>query len=143
MKKHFIVKNEQRETSEYNLNEAVEVLHKYRQLQPEDQFEIHSFMNLYGIKKDGEINQRLVFKSKNEAESNVIKYGGEIVECRCFDVWFRRYDEKDFLEYYSDEPNLEKAVDEVLKKYSGLAFFAINYDGEKVAKYNTNLISKK
>lgn len=144
MKSHFITRNGERETSEYNLKEAVEVLHKYRKLYPEDKIEINSFMNKYGIKQDGELNQRLIFNKKEEAEAkrNEDPKRNSVVEVREFDIWFRRYDEKDFFEFYSEIENLEEAINEALKKYSGLAFFAINYDGEKVAKYGQNLITK-
>ena len=152
MKSHFIVKNGERQTGEMSVFEAVEVLNKFKEPYTleevkEKNFEIHSFCRHWAIKQGEEINQRLVFNSKEEADEkwweikpNFISEKCEIVEVREFFIWYRKHDEKDFLNYYSDIENLEEAIEEVIKKYSAFSIFAIDYDGEVVARYGENFI---
>ena len=147
MKAHYIVKNGNRETGEMSVFEAVEVLNNFKAISDEkDRLEIHSFCRKWAIKQSGRINRHLVFKSKEEADEkwwsmkpNYISESFEVVEVREFFLWFRRYDDKDFIEFYSDTKNLEDAVEDAINE-TNVAIMAIDYDGEVVARYGENFI---
>ena len=154
MKSHFIVKNGERQTGEMSVFEAVEVLNKFKEPYTleevkEKNFEIHSFCRHWAIKQGEEINQRLVFNSKEEADAkwwelkpNYISEGlevVEVVEVREMFLWFRRYDDKDFIEFFTDTKNLEDAVEDAINE-TNVAIMAIEYDGEIVARYGENFI---
>ena len=143
MKSNYIVKNGERETGEMSVFEAVEVLEKYKQESTEDHvFEIHSFCNNWAIKKNGKVNQMLVFpfkelayKTKSDDFDNLL----QVVEVREFMIWYRIHDDKDFKLFYTDTLNLSDAVDEAINFLNGVVF-AINYDGETVSRYGINFI---
>ena len=150
MKAHYIVKNGNRETGEMSVFEAVEVLGKFREPYTESEakeFQIHSFCRHFAIKQNGRINRNLVFKNKEKAEKkwwelkpNYLDESLEVVEVRKFFIWFRKHDDKDFIEYYSDIESLEEAVEDVIKLHNSINIFAIEYDGEVVARYGENFI---
>ena len=147
MKKHFISVNGEKRTGEMSLFEAVEALADFKALAEEnDKIEIHSLPDKWAIKQSGKINRRLVFKSKEEADEkwwsmkpNYISESFEVVEVREFFLWFRRYDDKDFIEFYSDTKNLEDAVEDAINE-TNVAIMAIDYDGEVVSRYGENFI---
>ena len=70
---------------------------------------------------------------------NYISESFEVVEVREFFLWFRRYDDKDFIEFYSDTKNLEDAVEDAINE-TNVAIMAIDYDGEVVSRYGENFI---
>lgn len=97
------------------------------------------------IKKNGEINQKEIFNSEKKANDKRwllkpknIDVAFEVVEVREFHIWFRIHDEKDSIPFYSDAPNLEDAIDEAIKSLKGA--FAIEYDGEIVARHGVNYV---
>lgn len=147
MNKHFISVNGEKRTGEMSLFEAVEALADFKALAEEnDKIEIHSLPDKWAIKQSGKINRRLVFKSKEEADEkwwsmkpNYISESFEVVEVREFFLWFRRYDDKDFIEFYSDTKNLEDAVEDAINE-TNVAIMAIDYDGEVVSRYGENFI---
>ena len=147
MKSNYIVKNGNRETGEMSVFEAVEVMNNFKALSDEnDRIEIHSFCRKWAIKQGGRINRRLVFKTKEEADEkwlelkpNYISEGLEVVEVREMFLWFRRYDDKDFIEFFTDTKNLEDAVEDAINE-TNIAIMAIEYDGEVVARYCENFI---
>lgn len=147
MKANFILKNGQRETGEMSVFEAVEVANNIKALSTEeDKIEIHSFCRHWSLKKNGKINQMLVFPTKELADQKwwEIKPDNfddslEVVEVREFMIWFRIHDDKDFQLFYTDTPDLSEAVDEAIKHLNGVVF-AINYDGEVVSRYGDNYI---
>ena len=147
MKSNYIVKNGNRETGEMSVFEAVEVMNNFKALSDEnDRIEIHSFCRKWAIKQGGRINRRLVFKTKEEADEkwlelkpNYISEGLEVVEVREMFLWFRRYDDKDFIEFFTDTKNLEDAVEDAINE-TNVAIMAIDYDGEVVARYRENFI---
>ena len=147
MKSNYIVKNGNRETGEMSVFEAVEVMNNFKALSDEnDRIEIHSFCRKWAIKQGGRINRRLVFKTKEEADEkwlelkpNYISEGLEVVEVREMFLWFRRYDDKDFIEFFTDTKNLEDAVEDAINE-TNIAIMAIEYDGEVVARYRENFI---
>ena len=147
MKSNYIVKNGNRETGEMSVFEAVEVMNNFKALSDEnDRIEIHSFCRKWAIKQGGRINRRLVFKTKEEADEkwlelkpNYISEGLEVVEVREMFLWFRRYDDKDFIEFFTDTKNLEDAVEDAINE-TNIAIMAIDYDGEVVARYRENFI---
>lgn len=63
----------------------------------------------------------------------------EVVEVREMFLWFRRYDDKDFIEFFTDTKNLEDAVEDAINE-TNVAIMAIEYDGEIVARYGENFI---
>ena len=146
MNSHYIVKNGNRETGEMSVFEAVEVLNNFKGLSiDEDKIEIHSFCRHWALKKDGKINQREIFRSKEEVDEkwwelkpNFIDVAFEVVEVREFNIWFRVHDSKDSIRFYSDVPNLEDAIDEAIKEINGA--FAIEYDGEIVSRHGENYV---
>ena len=147
MKAHYIVKNGERQTGEMSVFEAVEVLKNFKALSDEkDRLEIHSFCRKWAIKQGGRINRRLVFKTKEEADEKwwelkpkYISESLEVVEVREMFLWFRRYDDKDFIEFFTDTKNLEDAVEDAINE-TNVAIMAIDYDGEVVARYGENFI---
>lgn len=146
MNANFIVKNGERETGEMSVFEAVEVCERFKNLSTEeDKIEIHSFCRFFAIKQNGEINQRLVFDSKEKADEkwwelkpNFIEKPFEVVEVRRFEIWYRIHDDKDFQDYFTDAPNLADAVEEAINQIRGA--FAINYEGEIVSRHGENFI---
>ena len=147
MKSNYIVKNGNRETGEMSVFEAVEVMNNFKALSDEnDRIEIHSFCRKWAIKQGGRINRHLVFKSQKEADEkwwevkpNFFENEVSVVEVREFFLWFRKHDDKDFIEFYTDTANLEDAVDEAINE-TNIALMAIEYDGEVVARYGENFI---
>ena len=147
MKKHFISVNGEKRTGEMSVFEAVEALADFKALAEEnDKIEIHSLPDKWAIKQSGKINRRLVFDTEEKADEkwwsmkpNYISKSFEVVEVREFFLWFRRYDDKDFIEFYSDTKNLEDAVEDAINE-TNVAIMAIDYDGEVVARYGENFI---
>ena len=147
MNKHFISVNGEKRTGEMSVFEAVEALADFKALAEEnDKIEIHSLPDKWAIKQGGRINRRLVFKTKEEADEkwwelkpNYISEGLEVVEVREMFLWFRRYDDKDFIEFFTDTKNLEDAVEDAINE-TNVAIMAIDYDGEVVARYGENFI---
>lgn len=147
MKTNYIVKNGNRETGEMSVFEAVEVLKNFKGLADEkDKIEIHSFCKHWAIKKAGKVSRFWIFQTKEEAEEiwwatkpENIEIAFEVVEVREFLLWFRKNDNKDFIEFYSDAPNLEDAVEEAINETS-VAITAIEYEGEIVSRYGVNFI---
>ena len=146
MNSHYIVKNGNRETGEMSVFEAVEVLNNFKGLSSdEDKVEIHSFCRHWALKKDGKINQREIFRSREEADEkwwelkpNFIDVAFEIVEVREFNIWFRLGDFKDSIRFYTFVENLEYAVEEAIKRMN--VSFAIEYDGEIVSRHGENYV---
>ena len=135
MNANFIVKNGERETGEMSVFEAVEVAEKFKKISAEeDKIEIHSFCRFFAIKQNGKINQKIIFDSKEKAKQKMVDF----VEVRRFEVWYRIHDGKDFIEYFTDTPNLADAVEEAIKEIRGA--FAINYEGEIVSRHGENFI---
>ena len=147
MKKHFISVNGEKRTGEMSVFEAVEALADFKALAEEnDKIEIHSLPDKWAIKQSGKINRRLVFDTEEKADEkwwsmkpNYISESFEVVEVREFFLWFRRYDDKDFIEFYSDTKNLEDAVEDAINE-TNVAIMAIDYDGEVVSRYGENFI---
>lgn len=112
-------------------------------------------MKKFAIKEDGEINQRRVFKTIQEANDKLAKLKtdtfwnkfhstGEVVECWPFEIWFRSRGEKDFVDFVSDKKNIEDAVIDAIEQLD-FAFAINNSDFGVVAKYGeftTEFISK-
>ena len=146
MKKHFISVNGEKRTGEMSVFEAVEALADFKALAEEnDKIEIHSLPDKWAIKENGKINQRRIFKTEEEADAEFWKLKPEnfdkpleAVGVRDFFIWYRANDEKDFVQFYADTPDLSEAVEEAVKHLRGS--FAIDYDGEVVARYGENFI---
>ena len=147
MKAHYIVKNGERQTDEMSVFEAVEVLNNFKALSTEqDKIEIYSFYRKWAIKINGKINHQFIFNSVQEADEkwwevkpNFFENNVQIVEVRELFLWFRKYDDKDFITFYTDTKNLEDAVQEVIDE-TNIAIMAIEYDGEIVSRYGENYI---
>ena len=148
MKKHYIVKNGKKQTGEMSVFEAVEALSDFKALAEEnDKIEIHSLPDKWEIKQSGKINRRLVFDTEEKADAEFwilkplhIDKPLEVVPVREFFIWYRQWDEKDFLEFYTDTPNLEDAVQEAVGHLRG--HFAIDYDHTVVARHAENFIKE-
>ena len=148
MKAHYIVKNGNRETGEMSVFEAVEVLNNFKAISDEkDRLEIHSFCRKWAIKQNGKVNKRLVFDTEEKADAKFwelkpeyIDKPLEVVPVREFLIWYRQWDDKDFLEFYTDTPNLEDAVQEAVEHLRG--HFAIDYDHTVVARHAENFIKE-
>ena len=146
MNLHYITKNGNRETGEMSVFEAVEVAQRFKALSTdEDKIEIHSFCRHWSLKKGGIINNREIFKSREEADEKWwllkpenIDVDFDVVEVREFHIWFRIHDEKDSIRFYTDLENLEDAIDEAIKEINGA--FAIEYDGEIVSRHGENFV---
>ena len=146
MNSNYIVKNANRETGEMSVFEAVEVLNNFKGLSiDEDKIEIHSFCRHWALKKGGIINNREIFKSREEADEKWwllkpenIDVDFDVVEVREFHIWFRIHDEKDSIRFYTDLENLEDAIDEAIKALNGA--FAIEYDSEIVSRHGENYV---
>ena len=149
MKKHYIVKNGKKQTGEMSVFEAVEALADFKALAEEnDKIEIHSLPDKWAIKENGKINQRRIFKTEEEADAEFWKLKPEnfdkpleAVGVREFFIWYRANDEKDFVQFYTDTPDLSEAVEEAVKHLRGS--FAIDYDGEVVSRYGDNKIREQ
>ena len=149
MKKHFISVNGEKRTGEMSVFEAVEALADFKALAEEnDKIEIHSLPDKWAIKENGKINQRRIFKTEEEADAEFWKLKPEnfdkpleAVGVREFFIWYRANDEKDFVQFYTDTPDLSEAVEEAVKHLRGS--FAIDYDGEVVSRYGDNKIREQ
>lgn len=149
MKKHFISVNGEKITGEISVFEAIEALADFKALAEEnDKIEIHSLPDKWAIKENGKINQRRIFKTEEEADAEFWKLKPEnfdkpleAVGVREFFVWYRANDEKDFVQFYTDTPDLSEAVEEAVKHLRGS--FAIDYDGEVVSRYGDNKIREQ
>ena len=102
-------------------------------------------VNLPYLKKGGIINQREIFRSKEEADEKWwllkpenIDVDFDVVEVREFHIWFRIHDEKDSIRFYTFVENLEYAVEEAIKRMN--VSFAIEYDGEIVSRHGENYV---
>ena len=148
MKAHYIVKNGNRETGEMSVFEAVEVLNNFKAISDEkDRLEIHSFCRKWAIKQNGKVNKRLVFDTEEKADAKFwelkpeyIDKPLEVVPVREFLIWYRQWDDKDFLEFYTDTPNLEDAVQEAVEHLRGHVL--IDYDHTVVARHAENFIKE-
>ena len=148
MKKHYIVKNGKKQTGEMSVFEAVEALSDFKALAEEnDKIEIHSLPDKWAIKQSGKINRRLVFDTEEKADAEFwilkplhIDKPLEVVPVREFFIWYRQWDDKDFIEFYTDTPNLEDAVQEAVEHLRG--HFAIDYDHVVVARHAENFIKE-
>ena len=149
MKKHFISVNGEKITGEISVFEAIEALADFKALAEEnDKIEIHSLPDKWAIKENGKINQRRIFKTEEEADAEFWKLKPEnfdkpleAVGVREFFIWYRASDEKDFVQFYTDTPDLSEAVEEAVKHLRGS--FAIDYDGEVVSRYGDNKIREQ
>ena len=147
MKSNFVVKNGKRETGEMSVFEAVEVAGNFKALSTEqDKIEIHSFCRHWALKKGGKINQMLVYPTKEladrkwwEIKPDDFDDSLEVVEVREFMIWYRIHDDKDFKLFYTDTPDLCDAIDEAINHLNGVVF-AIDFDGEVVARYGVNYV---
>ena len=148
MKSNYIVKNGNRETGEMSVFEAVEALADFKALAEEnDKIEIHSLPDKWAIKQSGIVNKRLVFDTEEKADAKFwelkpeyIDKPLEVVPVREFIIWYRHWDDKDFLEFYTDTPNLEDAVQEAVEHLTGHVL--INYDKTVVARHTENFIKE-
>ena len=148
MNKHFISVNGKKRTGEMTVFEAVEALADFKALAEEnDKIEIHSLPDKWAIKQSGKINRRLVFDTKEIADAEFwilkplyIDKPLEVVPVREFLIWYRQWDDKDFLEFYTDTPNLEDAVQEAIEHLRGNVL--IDYDQKTVARYSENFIKE-
>ena len=148
MKKHFISVNGEKRTGEMSVFEAVEALADFKALAEEnDKIEIHSLPDKWAIKQSGKINRRLVFDTEEKADAEFwilkpshIEKPLEVVPVREFLIWYRQWDEKDFLEFYTDTPNLEDAVQEAVEHLRGHVL--IDYDHTVVARHAENFIKE-
>ena len=148
MNKHFISVNGEKRTGEMSVFEAVEALADFKALAEEnDKIEIHSLPDKWAIKQSGKINRRLVFDTEEKADAEFwilkplhIDKPLEVVPVREFFIWYRQWDDKDFLEFYTDTPNLEDAVQEAVEHLRG--HFAIDYDHVVVARHAENFIKE-
>ena len=149
MNKHFISVNGEKRTGEMSVFEAVEALADFKALAEEnDKIEIHSLPDKWAIKQSGKINRRLVFDTEEKADAKFwelkpeyIDKPLEVVPVREFFIWYRANDEKDFVQFYADTPDLSEAVEEAVKHLRGS--FAIDYDGEVVSRYGDNKIREQ
>lgn len=79
-------------------------------------------MKKFAISQNSQVNQRLVFKTYDDAieylatikDSN----GMCVVKVWEFHLWFRQYDDKDFVVFYSAKSNVESAIEEAMKRLS-------------------------
>ena len=148
MKKHFISVNGEKRTGEMSVFEAVEALADFKALAEEnDKIEINSLPDKWAIKQSGKINRRLVFDTEEKADakfwelkSEYIDKPLEVVPVREFLIWYRQWDDKDFLEFYTDTPNLEDAVQEAVEHLRGHVL--IDYDQTVVARHTENFIKE-
>ena len=149
MNKHFISVNGEKRTGEMSVFEAVEALADFKALAEEnDKIEIHSLPDKWAIKQSGKVNKRLVFDTEEKADAKFwelkpeyIDKPLEVVPVREFFIWYRANDEKDFVQFYTDTPDLSEAVEEAVKHLRGS--FAIDYDGEVVSRYGDNKIREQ
>ena len=148
MKKHFISVNGEKRTGEMSVFEAVEALADFKALAEEnDKIEINSLPDKWVIKQSGKINRRLVFDTEEKADAEFwilkpshIEKPLEVVPVREFLIWYRQWDDKDFLEFYTDTPNLEDAVQEAVEHLRGHVL--IDYDQTVVARHTENFIKE-
>ena len=148
MKSNYIVKNGNRETGEMSVFEAVEALADFKAFAEEkDKIEIHSLPDKWAIKQSGKINRRLIFDTEEKADAKFwilkpshIEKPLEVVPVREFLIWYRQWDDKDFLEFYTDTPNLEDAVQEAVEHLRGHVL--IDYDHTVVARHAENFIKE-
>ena len=112
-----------------------------------DKIEIHSLPDKWAIKQSGKINRRLIFDTEEKADAEfwILKPSHidkplEVVPVREFLIWYRQWDDKDFLEFYTDTPNLEDAVQEAVEHLRGHVL--IDYDQKTVARYSENFIKE-
>ena len=148
MKKHFISVNGEKRTGEMSVFEAVEALADFKALAEEnDKIEINSLPDKWAIKQSGKINRRLIFDTEEKADAKFwilkpshIEKPLEVVPVREFLIWYRQWDDKDFLEFYTDTPNLEDAVQEAVEHLRGHVL--IDYDQTVVARHTENFIKE-
>ena len=146
MKHSILVNGKELFTS--NLKEVLQALQEIKQRYLEkDKIEIHSLPDKWAIKQNGKINRRLVFDTEEKADAKFwelkpeyIDKPLEVVPVREFLIWYRQWDDKDFLEFYTDTPNLEDAVQEAVEHLRG--HFAIDYDHTVVARHAENFIKE-
>lgn len=74
------------------------------------------------FRQDGKINQRKIFPPDADHPG--------LVPVREFFIWFRQYDEKDSIRFYTDTEDLVTAIKEAHTRLP--ANFAIVYNGRKV-----------
>ena len=148
MKKHFISVNGEKRTGEMSVFEAVEALADFKALAEEnDKIEINSLPDKWVIKQSGKINRRLVFDTEEKADAEFwilkpshIEKPLEVVPVREFLIWYRQWDDKDFLEFYTDTPNLEDAVQEAVEHLR--KHVLIDYNHTVVARHAENFIKE-
>ena len=148
MKKHFISVNGEKRTGEMSVFEAVEALADFKALAEEnDKIEIHSLPDKWAIKQSGKINRRLIFDTEEKADAEFwilkplyIDKPLEVVPVREFLIWYHQWDDKDFLEFYTDTPNLEDAVQEAVEHLRGHVL--IDYNQTVVARHTENFIKE-
>lgn len=150
MNSHYITKHGEQQTGEMSVFECVEWLGKIKERLLDSEFknqnyQIRSLCRHWALKKGGKINQREIFRSKEEADEKWwllkpenIDVDFDVVEVREFHIWFRMHDEKDSIRFYTDLENLENAIDEAIKEINGA--FAIEYDGEIVSRHGENFV---
>lgn len=102
-------------------------------------------MKKFAIKQGDSINKRLVFNSPEEANEKwwemkpeFISENLEVVPVWEFLIWFRIHDDKDFIEFYSSNEDVDQAIEEAIKEVNFA--FAIDLVGiGVVAKYNERI----
>ena len=106
-------------------------------------------MKKFAIKQGDLINKRLVFNSPEEANEkwweikpNFIDQNIEIVPVWEFLIWFREYDGKDFIHFYSEKEDVEEAIEEAFKRLQ--PSFALDLVGVGVVgKYGDRIENEK
>lgn len=105
------------------------------------------FARQMGGKQSGKINRRLVFDTEEKADAEFwilkpshIEKPLEVVPVREFLIWYRQWDDKDFLEFYTDTPNLEDAVQEAVEHLRGHVLVIMTYT--VVARHAENFIKE-
>lgn len=144
--KHYISINNEQKTGGMTVFEAVEAFRDFKALATEnDKVEINSITNLWAIKENGKINQRLIFDSEEKADEKFwllkplhFDKKIEIVPVREFIIWYRIRDDKDFHKFYTDSTNLENAVDEAINHLKIHDF--IELENVTVARNSINYI---
>lgn len=100
-------------------------------------------MEKFAISQDGRINQRLVFETRQKAlEKYKCKNDEIIVPVWEFAIWFRQYDDKDFVMFYSEKEDIVEATEEAIEQIY-FSFAIVSTSKGTVAKNGVNLLKEK
>lgn len=104
-------------------------------------------MKKFAVLEEGqEVNHYRIFDNYEDAvakmETTESKHNLFIDEVWEFQIWFRSFDEKDFIPFYSQKKDIDEAIDEASKIIRGA--FAVEMDEiGVVARYNQRVENEK